>query len=207
MLSTVLGIKRAPAQRALWSQPRPVERATGQSGRREQLREGRGSITEEVTGASVCRRGEVEGAAGASTWHGQRGQGEACPPTSAKAGGLASPSAGAALTPSGPARSSLKDRGAITPGDRPPPGPGVVASCPVEGKSGSSPVAPRGPQRLGSQYILHWLVLPSRFLGSHHNNPPMSLPQVLFSGNPAKGEERTPRCPPATELTLPPAES
>ena len=93
MLSSALGIKQAPAQRALWSQPRPVERTTGQSGRREQLREGRGSVTEEVTGASVCRRGEVEGAAGASTWHGQRGQGEACPPTSAKAGGWASPSA------------------------------------------------------------------------------------------------------------------
>lgn len=107
---------------------------------------------------------------------------------------------GAAQTPSGPARSILKDRGAIAPGDRPPPGPGVVASCPVEGKSGSSPVAPRGPQRLGSQCILHWLVLPSRFLGSHHNNPPMSLPQVLFSGNPAKGEERTPRCPPEPNL-------
>ena len=114
---------------------------------------------------------------------------------------------GAALTPSGPAQSSLKDRGTITPGDRPPPGPGVVASCPVEGKSGSSPVAPRGPQRLGSQFVFHRLVLPSRFLGSHHNNAPMSLPQVLFSGNPAKGEERIPHCPPATELTLPPAES
>ena len=57
MLSTVLGIKRAPAQRALWSQPRPVERTTGQSGRREQLQEGRGSATEEVTGSSSGKAG------------------------------------------------------------------------------------------------------------------------------------------------------
>ena len=123
MLSTVLGVKQVPAPRALGSQPRPVQRATWQRGRREQLWEGQGSITEEVTGPSVCRRGEVKGATGASTWHDQRGQGEACPLTSAKAGGRASPSARSSPDSIRPPRSSLKDTGAIAPGDWPLPRP------------------------------------------------------------------------------------
>lgn len=171
-------------------QPRPGAKGHRQKGRREQLWEGQGSVTEETR--PVCRRGEVKGAAGASTWHGQRGQGaKACPPTSAKAGG-----AGLAVcqvqpwlhqAPLGVA-SKTEAPSPLEPGLHP--GPGVVGLPALRWVSlGAVLVVPRGPQRLRSQNIFLQLVLPSCFLRSHHNNPPMSLPQVLFSGNlPSQGE-------------------
>lgn len=139
MLSTVLGVKQVPAQRALWSQPRPVQRATRQSGRREQLWEGQGSVTEEVTGPQFVggeRPKELLVQAPGMTREGRVRPVLRLQP---RLVGRPRRLPGAALTPSDPLGAASKTQAPSPLETGLHPGPGVEACCPVVGKSGTSP--------------------------------------------------------------------